>query len=86
MKNTARRDLMKEITALSFVLDETALYLDSHPDDPAALAYYADMRAKYDDARAKYEGEYGALTHAGVRGGDRWSWVDGTWPWEREDD
>ena len=74
-------ELMKKIQELSFAKTETELYLDSHPDNSMALDYYKDIISKLDDAMTKYQNEYGPIYAEGVIG-DRWTWVDGKWPWQ----
>lgn len=39
--------IMKNIYELGFALVETMLYLDTHPDDAAAIEYYAEIKDKY---------------------------------------
>lgn len=78
-----REELMRQIQALAFAKTETELFLDSHPGCQAALTYFYEtvdaLRALTED----YEGKYGPLTAAGVRG-ERWSWTDTPWPWQNE--
>ena len=45
-----RYRLMKTIQALAFSTHETALYLDGHPTDTRALAYYNTQNEKLRDA------------------------------------
>ena len=35
-----RTELLNHINAVSFAVDEVKLYLDTHPQDPDALAYF----------------------------------------------
>ena len=76
-----RSELMKKIQALSFAKTETELYLDAHPMAENALSYYKDTVKKLTKACEEYEAKYGPLTAASVIG-DRWSWIDGAWPWQ----
>ena len=41
---------------------ETALYLDTHPDDGEALAFYADMKHQYAEAVRLYNENVGPLS------------------------
>lgn len=74
--------LLKRIRVCSFVLLETGLYLDTHPEDQLALDHYRKYqlleRAAYDE----YVDKFGPLTKNDFSGGKRWNWVDGPWPWE----
>ena len=81
MANNDRDSLMKKIQELSFVKTETELYLDGHPYNTAALGYYREILAKLDEALTKYQNEYGPVFAEGVVG-DRWTWIEGKWPWQ----
>jgi len=70
------------IRVLHFALVETNLFLDKHPDDAAAIAFFNQTKAKYDAAVKEYEQKYGPLSACNVTYSDRFTWVDGPWPWE----
>ena len=76
-----KKKLYKLIQTYSFIIYETVLYLDGHPDCAAALDYYRDivreLRARMDE----YEGAVGAI-RAENENGERWSWVNKPWPWQ----
>ncbi|MBR7033341.1 MAG: spore coat protein CotJB [Clostridia bacterium] len=77
-----QKKLFKMIRAYSFAVYETVLYLDGHPDDKRALAYYARYSEKLKDATNRYEKRYGPLTVYGAGGADKWTWTATPWPWE----
>lgn len=82
-----QKKLYNLIQTCSFVLYETALYLDGHPDCRKALDYYNRYREKLEAASRTYENRYGPLTIYGNRSdGDRWEWVETPWPWEYEEE
>ncbi len=54
--------LLRKLQTLGFALYDTALYLDSHPHDLAALEYYKKTLAMYEDAKKIYESTAGPLT------------------------
>ena len=81
-----KKTLYKQIQTYSFVLYETVLYLDGHPNCRKALAYHAKVKAKLAEATARYEEMFGPLTILGQGCGDSWKWVETPWPWETEDD
>ena len=87
MDNQSRTELLRKVQALSFAKVETELYLDTHPDSQQALNYYRKILDELDVAMTEYQNKYGPLFADGVVG-DRWTWVEGTWPWEidTEDD
>ena len=76
----SRNELLDKIRAVGFAMHEAALFLDTHPECPAALDYFAEMRDELARLTAEYEKSYGPLTYTGVSG-DSWTWVDGEWPW-----
>ena len=48
------KKLRKIIDQASFAMDDTRLYLDTHPDDTAAIEYYAEIKDKYVQFMKKY--------------------------------
>ena len=63
---------------------ETALYLDTHPDDGEALAFYADMKHQYAEAVRLYNENVGPLSFYHVTNENYWNWVATPMPWEME--
>lgn len=89
METVLKDTLMNRINALAFALFETVLYLDGHPTDSNALAYFKDTKAELDRAKAEYEKNYGPLTSdsgAGMQNASEWLWVTQPWPWQRGED
>ena len=80
----SRSRLMRQIQTLAFAAHETALYLDGHPDDRRAVAYYNMQNEKLADAVAEFERNYGPLTANGFDGDGSWTWIRGPWPWKYE--
>lgn len=77
-----RKTLFARITACDFILDETSLFLDTHPNCEDALAFYQkylDMRKK---ACEEYKNKYGMLDRYDYNGQKNWQWTEGPWPWE----
>ena len=85
MANMDKENLLRKIQALSFAKVETELYLDTHPNASQALEYYRNILAELDEAMTEYQNKYGPLFAEGVVG-DRWTWVDGKWPWQLEEE
>ena len=73
--------LLKEIMEISFVLIETSLYLDTHPNDQRAINLHNNYSQKYSELISIYEAKYGLFTNTGVSGCP-WTYVNGPWPWE----
>ena len=79
-----RRQLMDQINQVSFAVDEVKLYLDTHPCDREALAYFREMSRKRNHALKEYAAAYGPLTGdtAEESCAERWNWVNEPWPWQ----
>ena len=79
-----RRQLMDHINQVSFAVDEVKLYLDTHPCDREALAYFREMSRKRDHALKEYAAAYGPLPvdTAEESCAERWTWVNEPWPWQ----
>ena len=78
-----REALMRKIQAIGFAKTEAGLYLDAYPGCTAALEYYNRLNEEYKMLAEQYENEYGALVQGGAPT-DKWSWVEGIWPWQIE--
>ena len=81
MNNQNKESLMHKIQALSFAKVETELYLDMYPEAAGALDYYRNILSQLDEAMTEYQNKYGPLFAEGVVG-DKWTWVEGAWPWQ----
>ncbi len=83
---TEKEKLLSRVQMYDFALVDVIEFLDSHPKNTAALAYYDQMRAAFDKAAAEYEDAFGPLTAREVdtRSGS-WHWIDDPWPWEGAD-
>lgn len=80
-----REVLLKRVQICDFALFDTALYLDTHPDDQNALAFYKKYAAMRAETARVFVEKYGPITHMDYDGGDRWKWVDEPWPWQQEE-
>ncbi len=79
---TEKKKLLMTIQQYSFVLYETALYLDTHPTCKDALDYFNMYNLKLKEAVCEYETKYGPLTIHGQSDANVWQWVCEPWPWE----
>jgi len=79
-----QKKLYRMIQNYAFVLQETALYLDTHPRCRKALQYYSKIREKLMEALRMYGEHYGQLTIYGGTSCDSWRWVEEAWPWEND--
>lgn len=72
---------LTELQTMSFMIQELALYLDTHRDDKEALELYRTFQEMYAQGRKVYEEECGPLNHLSVAGSE-FRWLDDPWPWE----
>ncbi len=79
-----KKRLMMNVYELGFIMTETLLYLDTHPDDTEALAYFNKMKPRYQEAVAMYEKHCGPLNFTSVESDNYWTWVATPMPWEME--
>lgn len=79
-----RRELMNQINQASFMVDDTKLYLDTHPCDAEALRCFNEYSKIRNQALAEYARLYGPLTIDTVveSCADKWNWVNEPWPWQ----
>lgn len=77
-----RCNLMKSIYEIGFSLDDTILFLDTHPSDREALDYYHKLRKEYKELVHLYEMHYGPLSAKGVNNDNYFCWVNRPMPWE----
>lgn len=74
--------LVKQIGEASFAVDDISLYLDTHPTDRNALAYYHYAAALRREAVAAHAAYFGPLMTDQVTSGTYWTWMTEQWPWE----
>lgn len=82
--NSEQKKTLNRVHQAAFALDETVLYLDTHPQDAAALAYYRQARDELKKRKAEHLQKKGPLTNDLVDCTGSWSWTQEAWPWERE--
>lgn len=72
---------LTELQTMAFVLQELALYLDTHRDDMEALEVYRSYQKMYQEGKKEYERVCGPLTHLTPTEGE-YKWLNEPWPWE----
>ena len=78
-----REKLLRYIGIVSFAIDDSTLYLDTHPCDKEALEYYNVHKELRRKAVKQYTENFGPLTRDNVEVAcGRWTWGDEPWPWE----
>ena len=79
-----RRALLREITAVGFVMDELRLYLDTHPDCGDALSLFRECAGRRQDLTGRYRAAFGPLDSYGLPLENDWNWNGAPTPWEKE--
>lgn len=91
-----RMTLLKEIGEVSFMVNDLALYLDTHPTDEAALECFSESMKKRKQLMKEYADEFEPLTmdcvcpdsnnrsgsHTKYPTQKHFTWTDGPLPWE----
>lgn len=79
-------NLLKKIDAVSFVVNDLTLYLDTHETDGKALAMFGESMKKRQELLQEFAARYYPLTQACMAGegkeGTKFCWTDGPAPWE----
>ncbi|MBC9785367.1 spore coat protein CotJB [Heliobacillus mobilis] len=80
-----QRDLLRRIQELEFVAIDLNLFLDTHPDNRAALRDYSRVVDELKKLKMAYEHKYDLLTvESHAAGKYPWNWIEAPWPWEIE--
>ena len=79
-----RKELLTHIYQVCFAVVDVKLYLDTHPCDSEALAYFREYSRKRNLALKEYAAAYGPITidTADASASDRWNWINEPWPWQ----
>ena len=72
---------MSELQTMGFILQEMALYLDTHRDDKEAMEVFQSFQKLNAQGRTKYEKQCGPLTHMSPME-NGYDWLKDPWPWE----
>lgn len=71
-----------QLQSLGFVLQELALYLDTHPCDAKALEMYRSYQKMYHDHVVRFSEDCMPLNHATPVTDKEYTWLRDPWPWE----
>lgn len=78
-----RYKLFQWINMVSFVVNDITLYLDTHPTDEQAIAYFNHYMKLRKEALKEYEMLYGPLVLDTAKPTNIWEWSTQPFPWER---
>ena len=81
-----REEMMTELSAISFMLNDLTLYLDTHPDCPNGTPLFHELLAKRLELLSEFAQRFYPLTHLSMVTGEfdenRYGWSEGPMPWE----
>ena len=75
--------LLQSLDEAAFFALDLNLYLDTHPDDEAALAMFREACRQYQCCKEAFEESCFPLNPCGSCAKESWDWLDGAWPPER---
>ena len=76
--------LRRRIGAIKFASWELHLFLDTHPNNCDAARKLEEYRRQLAQLTKEFEEKYGPIGET-PRNTSRWAWINGPWPWEKED-
>lgn len=71
--------ILQRLDAVQFAMWELHLYMDTHPDDLAALSLYKKYEEMNEKLVCEYEEQFGSLYGNSDPGA---SWLKNPWPWD----
>ncbi len=77
----SEKELMDIITKVSFAMDDTRLFLDTHPDCKEALEYFQKMSRIRHEAIREYTERFGQLISYHYDDCNSWNWNSAPLPW-----
>ena len=77
-----RETLLNRISGAQFAAWELHMYLDTHPNDTAALKSYQKYAHETKELINQFENKFGPLVSTDVFGDNNWDWINNPWPWE----
>lgn len=81
---TKREELLLEIMALSFAINDLNLYLDLFPKDEEKLKEFKSLVEKSCAKEMEFVKNYGPLELIDNDSLKEFKWIDDPWPWQNE--
>lgn len=79
-----RKELLDYIDVVSFAVVDANLYLDTHPNDAAAIEYFNNYQRARNQALKEYANAFGPLNLDTAMFDRGFSWAEQSWPWQLE--
>lgn len=77
-----QKQMLEWVMMLGFCAFDMQLYLDTHPCDKEAIAYYRECVNMYKQAKERYERTFGPLQASSSMDEEFWTWSEVPLPWE----
>lgn len=78
-----REALLWKVQAYEFACIEVGLFLNTHPCDQTALAYFKQYRDMKNQLESEFTKRFGPLTMTHMDNDlSTWRWIENPWPWE----
>ena len=77
-----KAQLLNYLNHVSFSMYDTVLFLDTHPTDQEAIAYFNEMKQARKNALKIYQRKFAPLLLDGVEADCEWTWGMEPLPWE----
>ena len=79
-----KETLLQELYGTGLIVNDLRLFLDTHPEDHAAMMDYRKFCTEYAKLSKTYERDFGPLTSMDTEEGfSEFSWTRGPWPWKK---
>ncbi|HBB30184.1 MAG TPA: spore coat protein CotJB [Clostridiales bacterium] len=75
-------ELLLEIMKYQLVTHDSALYLDTHPNDPIALIRHHEYSTRLRQLKDEFAIKYGPLDLYTPDISGTWRYIESPWPWE----
>jgi|GEM_PF-73424 len=77
-----RNALLLEIMKYQLVTLDSALFLNTHPNDPIALIRHHEYSTRLMQLKEEFATKYGPLDSYTPDISGTWRYIDSPWPWE----
>lgn len=77
-----QEQLLHFIDVVSFQVNDSQLFLDTHPECEEARKHFNHYLKLRKEAMKEYAMKYGPLTIDSMQDTEGWAWGEQPWPWE----
>ena len=75
--------LQRKIDIISFGMDDTRLFLDTHPCDREAMCHYEKLHKMRCELMNEYVAKHGPMCAYQYVPAESWAWTNCPQPWEK---